>query len=60
VLSYLMLNSQLQDLFEGVYGVLATDRVALKVPNVIVRREEDLHDILLSWMLTLDFDGTME
>ena len=60
MLSYLMFNGQLQDLFKGVYGVLATDGVAFKVPNVVVCREEDLHDILLSWMPVLDFDGTME
>jgi hypothetical protein len=47
VLSHLMLNCQLQNLFEGIYGILATDRVALKVPNVVVCGEEDLNDVLL-------------
>jgi len=55
-----MLNGQLQNLFKGIYGVLATDRVALKVPDVVVCGKEDLDNILLSWMLVLDFDGTME
>jgi len=55
-----MLDGQLQYLFKGVYRVLATDRVALKVPNVVVCGKEDLDDILLSWMLVLDFDGTTE
>ena len=47
MVSYLVLNGQLQDLFECIYGVLATDGVALKVPDVVIRGEEDLDDILL-------------
>jgi hypothetical protein len=42
-----MFNGQLQDLFECVYGVLAADGIALKVPNVVVCGEEDLDDVLL-------------
>ena len=53
-LSYLVLDGQFQDLFEGVYGVLSTNRIALKVPNVVVCGEEDPNYILFRWMLALD------
>ena len=42
-----MLDGQFQNLFGGVYGVLATDRVTFKVPNVVVCGEKDLDNILL-------------
>lgn len=45
--SYLMLNSELQDLFECIYRVLATDWITLEVPNVVVCGEEYFDDVPL-------------
>lgn len=57
MLSYLVFNSQLQDLFECVYRVLTTDGITLKIPNVVVCGEEHPDNILLHYMLSSDLEN---
>lgn len=43
---YVMLDSQLKDFFECVYGVLSADGISLHVAYVVVGGKHDLDSIL--------------
>lgn len=49
--THVMLDCELEDLFERIYRVLSTYGISLKVSNVIISCKEDLDGVIRIYML---------